>query len=138
MLHLKGQHAPFSPLASKVKYSQRRGVPGHVAYKYSMRGGLAHWAGSSFQAVFTSVMFWVHVAWFAAVTLSIIFLPYSDQVRGFAIKEHIGAITAFILTFFVSQSYSRWYARRSIRCPNNEPSSRKDVKMWMLAAGRHT
>lgn len=127
-LTFKGRRYTPQPFDPKLAARQRIGVPGNILYEQnSCIRNLLLWAGTSFQAVFTSVTCYIHLGLFVVLALSFTLIvkttSYHSAVYALMFPPSAASIlmtlTIFSMTFYVSQVFGRWNARFENICKLN-------------------
>ena len=96
-----------------ISRTKRVGVPGHPTFDASSLASLARFGGTSFQAVFSSPIFYIHIM----LLVVIAFVHYTDldSLRGATVPETalntLVEVTVFSIALFMGSVYSRFNER---------------------------
>ena len=96
-----------------ISRTKRVGVPGHPTFDASSLASLARFGGTSFQAVFTSPIFYIHIMLLAVIA----FVHHTDldSLRGANVPETalntLVEVTVFSIALFMGSVYSRFNER---------------------------
>jgi hypothetical protein len=108
--------------ANPVGAQHRVGVPGHKNYQYGKLSHVFSWTGSSFQAVLTHGLYWIHFFLFLA------FCILHDQVstielHAAEIPDYLSStlqtISVFAMVFYTGRVMHRWNERFHDVCKTN-------------------
>lgn len=114
--------SPFHPAGVGHSNKTRVGVPGHKLYPQSWRIFLL-WGGSSFQAVFGTPLFYVHMCLLAISVGVFSAVDYTEALQGAEVpagfRGTTQGLTIFMLTFFIGQNFSEANARFENVCKTN-------------------